>query len=319
MAQGGARRKRRYNAGMLSRKPFEAPAALLRRAAELPPLAMAVVNAVSATALQSARMALEHELITPLLVGEAALMRRLAGEINWPLDNIQLVHADGEADAVRKTVDLVRGGAARGIMKGHVHTDVFMSGLVRKESGLRGGGWFTHVFHLTVPGSERTLLLTDAAVNIAPDVTVRFAAMQNAVELALKLGVARPKVAVLSATEEVNPRMPSSTEAAQLAELAAQKIPQAQVCGPLAFDGIVSPEAARAKNITHPVAGHADIIVVPGIETGNALYKMMVYFMSACAAGVVLGAKAPIVLTSRADPPAARLASAALAAVAAAD
>ncbi len=300
---------------MLSSRPFECPPALLAMAQEKPAVVTAVANAGSALALESVRLAAEAGLIVPLLVGDKTAIARAADEIAWDIQDLEILHAGDEDQAALAAAKLAGGGAAGALMKGHVHTDAFMMAILNKESGLRTGRRLTHVFHMTVPDSEKALLITDAAVNIAPDLETKFEAMRNAVALAQALGTGEPRVAILSGSEEPTERMPSSMDAAALAERAATELEGALVHGPLAFDNAVSPEAARIKDIRHPVAGNADILLAPNIETGNALFKMMVYFMSACAAGIVLGAKVPAILTSRADPPEARLASAAIAAI----
>lgn len=300
---------------MLSDRPYECPAALLELARALPPVATAVASAGAALPLESARLAQEAGLIEPLLVGDPHAIAEAAEAIGWNIAGLRIVAAEDEAAAAAAAAALCREGEAGALMKGQLHTDAFMLGILRRESGLRTTRRLTHVFHMTVPGSGRTLLITDAAVNVAPDVNTRVQALKNAVDLARALGMDRPRVAVLSATEDVTDKMPSSVEAAQIAERARREVPDALIHGPLAFDIALSPDAAAIKGIVDPVAGNADILVVPNIETGNALFKMMVYFMSACAAGIVLGAKVPAILTSRADPPEARLASAAIAAI----
>ncbi len=300
---------------MLSRRPFECPAALLARAQALPPVPTAIANAGAALPMESARMACDARIIDPLLVGDPNAIAAEAERIGWDISGLKVVSAGSEEDAADAAAALCRDGDARVLMKGHLHTDAFMLGMLKRSSGLRTSRRLTHIFHMTIPGDGKVLLITDAAVNVAPDVTTRIQAAKSAVHLARALGIERPKVAVLSATEEVTPKMPSSLEAAEIAERARQELPDADIHGPLAFDLAVSPDAAAVKGIDNPVAGNADIIVVPNIETGNALFKMMVYFMSACAAGVVLGAKVPAILTSRADPPEARLASAAIASI----
>lgn len=300
---------------MLSDRPYECPAALLEQARALPPVATAIANAGAVLPLESARIAHEAGLIEPLLVGAPRAIAKAAERIGWNVSGVRIVAAEGEETAARVAAELCRDGAAGALMKGQLHTDAFMLGILRRDSGLRTARRLTHVFHMTVPGSGRTLLITDAAVNVSPDVNTRVQALKNAVDLAHSLGIAQPRVAILSATEEVTHKMPSSVEAADVAERARREVRDALIRGPLAFDNALSPAAAALKGIDDPVAGNADILVVPNIETGNALFKMMVYFMSACAAGVVLGAKVPAILTSRADPPEARLASAAIASI----
>lgn len=304
---------------MLSDRPYECPPALLDRARRLPAVPTAVASAGATLPLESARLAQEAGLIEPLLVGNPRDIAAAAEKISWNIHGLHIAPADNEESAACIAAELCRDRKAGVLMKGQLHTDAFMFGILRRESGLRTARRLTHVFHMTVPGNSRTLLITDAAVNVAPDVNTRVQALKNAVELAKSLGIEQPRVAVLSATEEVTQKMPSSIEAAEVAERARREVKDALIRGPLAFDNALSPAAAALKGIDDPVAGNADILVVPNIETGNALFKMMVYFMSACAAGIVLGAKVPAILTSRADPPEARLASAAIASILAHD
>lgn len=300
---------------MLSTEPFECPSYLLAKAAPLPPIRTAVVNAGAALPMESARLAVERGIIEPVLIGEPDAISSAAKSMQWDISHVQIVTAHGEAQAATIAAAMAANDQVDIIMKGHIHTDAFMSALVKAEAGLRTDRRFTHVFHMTVPHRDAVLLISDAAVNVHPDVDTKMQIVKNAVDLAHALGNQEPRVALLSATEAVTERMPSSVHAATLAERARTEVPGAIVHGPLAFDNAISPQAVKIKGIEHPVAGHADILVVPDIVTGNALFKMMVYFMSACAAGVVLGAKVPIILTSRADPPEARLASAAIAAI----
>ncbi|MDP4796054.1 MAG: bifunctional enoyl-CoA hydratase/phosphate acetyltransferase, partial [Rhodospirillales bacterium] len=200
------------------------------------------------------------------------------------------------------------------LMKGQLHTDTIMRAVVARSAGLRTERRISHVFHMTVPNSEKALMITDGAVNVAPDERTLMDIVRNAVDLAHALGYARPKVAMLSGSESVIESMPSTVLAKRIVDRArGGEITDADVDGPFGFDNAVSPHAAELKGITSPVAGKADILAVPNIEMGNGLFKMLVYFRSALAAGVVLGAKVPIVLTSRADPPEARLAASAIA------
>lgn len=298
---------------MLCDRPFSCPETLL---AGIPSHAepTAVVAATSAVVLESAREATARGLIEPILIGSPAVIARLAGEMGWSLDGIRIVPADSEDEAARAGVALVRSGEARLLMKGHLHTDILMRAVLDRETGLRTGRRISHVFHMSVPYSARELMITDAAINVAPDHRTKLDIVRNAVDLAHALGNRRPRVALLSATEQPSSSVPSSLEAAAvMAALIEDGRDDFDVYGPLAFDNAVSPAAALLKGIDHPVAGHADILVVPNIETGNALFKMMVHFMGATAGGIVLGAAVPIVLTSRADPAEARLASTALA------
>lgn len=299
---------------MLCERPFACPPSLLALtsgAAE----PTAVVAANTATVLESARSAHQHGLIEPILVGTPALIKEAADAIGWDVRDHRVVAADSEDEAAAAGVALARSGQATILMKGHLHTDVLMRAVLDRRAGLRTGRRLTHVFHMSVPYSDRELMISDAAVNVAPDLATKLDIVRNAVGLAHALGQERPRVALLSATEQPSDSMPSSRAAVDVIRALAETDEglRCDVFGPLAFDNAVSPAAARQKGIDNPVAGNADIIVVPNIETGNAIFKLMVYFMGATAAGIVLGASVPIVLTSRVDPPEARLASAALA------
>jgi len=300
---------------MLSELPFEVPAYLLERAKLVKPARTAVAGADTALAIESVRAATEAGVIEPIMVGDETRIRDLADAQDWDISAFEIIAADSETDSSAKAVEQARCGAASALMKGHVHTDALMRAVVNKETGLRMGRRLSHVFHMTIPGSDQVLHITDAAVNVAPDANTMIHIINNAAELARALGTAVPKVAVLSASETPLPAMPSSLQAREVVERALTEVADAVVGGPFAFDNAVSPAAAALKGIDHPAAGNADILVVPNIETGNCLFKMMAWFMSATAAGIVMGATVPIVLTSRADPPEARLAAAIIAAV----
>lgn len=293
---------------------YACPTRLLDTARRLPPLPIAVAAANSPFALEGARRAREQGVVEPVLVGDPIDIRRIAKEMAWPLEGTRIVRARDDEDAARRAVQLARSGECGAVMKGHLHTDTLMLAALKKDAGLRAGRRFTHAFYMSAPGWKRGLILSDAAVNVAPSVDTKLDIVRNAVDLAHALGIPEPRVALLSCTEEVTDRVQSSLDAAEVsARWRDSQYEGALVHGPLAFDVAVSPEAARIKGIDHPVAGHADALVVADIESGNALFKMMVHFMGATAAGVVLGASVPIVLTSRADPPEARLISAAVA------
>lgn len=301
---------------MLSKIPFEFPSYLNDRAAGLSPLPMAVAGAGYPLVMDSARRATEAGFIEPVLVGEAAEITDIARQSGWDISRFRLVPADDEAHAAETAAALARGGEVAALMKGHVHTDTLMRAILTRSAGLRTDRRVSHIFHMTLPGRDRVIHITDAAVNIHPDTGEKLDIVLNAVELAQKLGMATPKVAMLSGAETVSPAMPSSVEAADVVRRAnSGAVTGAIVDGPFGFDNAVSPEAARIKGVDSPVAGQADILVVPNLEAGNFLFKQMVYFMSATAAGIVMGAKVPVVLTSRADPPEARLAAAAIASI----
>ncbi len=300
---------------MLSTTPIECPKGLLDTAKPYPRIATAIVNAGKVLPLKSAKMATQEGLIEPILVGDQAQIKAAANEIDWDISEHRLVQADGEVPSAETAVALARGGEASSLMKGDVHTDQLLRAVLNKETGLRTGNRLSHVFHMTLPGSDQSLCITDAVINVLPDVKTKLHIARNVVNLLHAIGNARPKIAVLSASEVATSAMPSSVEADEVARLADSEIADADIEGPFAFDNAMSPKAAKLKNVTGAVAGQADVLLVPNIETGNALFKQMVYFMSAAAAGVVLGASVPIILTSRADPAAARLAGTALASI----
>lgn len=301
---------------MLSNVPHEFPAYLKKLTAGLPPLPMAVVGAAHPLVLDSARRAAEEGFIEPVLIGDPDEIRAIAAGTGWDVSRFRIVPAEGEAKTAETGAALASRGEVAALMKGHVHTDALMRAVLARDAGLRTDRRTSHVFHMTVPGRDRVIHITDAAINISPGVGEKLDITLNAVELARKLGMAEPKVALLSGAETVNPAMPSSVEADEVVRRANNgAVTGAIVDGPFGFDNAVSPEAARIKGIDSPVAGQADILVVPNLEAGNFLFKQMVYFMSATAAGLVMGAKVPIVLTSRADPPEARLAAAAIASI----
>lgn len=301
---------------MLSQLTPVCPQPLLNQAQALPAMATAVVNAGSELALESAKLAFEAGIIVPILVGNIAAIQKAAQAIDWNIDQFELIASESEEDSAAKAVQCVHQGMAKLLMKGHLHTDVLIRALLNKEHGLRTGERLSHLFHMSVPDSDRVLCITDAVVNVSPDTKTQLSILRGATDVMHALGNLKPKVALLSATEVVTQAMPSSMAAKELlAAMSDQDHQAADVFGPLAFDGAMSPEAAKIKGITHSVAGHADVLLVPNIETGNAIFKQLVYFNGATAAGVLMGAKVPVILTSRADPPAARLASAALAVV----
>ena len=301
---------------MLSSLPFDTPDHVIARASGGAAAVTAVAGAGSRVALESARRAASHGLIEPVLVGDLDAVAAIARDMDWDLDDIRTVAAADERQAAEVAVALARGGEAAALMKGQVHTDALMRAVVARDTGLRTGRRMSHAFYMTAPGRDGSITISDAAINVAPDPAVKLDIVNNAVALLHALGIAEPKVAVLSATEVPIAAMPSSLDAAEVVRRAAQgEVANAVVDGPFAFDVAISPEAAAIKGVDSPVAGRADLLIMPNIEAGNAVFKAMVYFMSATAAGLVMGAKVPIMLTSRADPPEARLTAAALAAI----
>jgi len=298
---------------MLKTDSYQCPKSLLELAESLSPTPTAIVGAHGKLPMKSAKLAQEQNLISPVFVGNRVAILKLAEELHWDISLERIVHAETDRDSADVAAALAGNGEVAALMKGQIHTDEFMHGILQRDAGLRTDRRLTHIFHMTLPEHNNSLMITDGAVNVAPSIDTRLQAAQHAIELSHMLGNNNPKVAVLSGTESPIKSMPSSIEAAEITRRAVNEISGGQVFGPLAFDNAISTKAANLKKINHPVAGNADILLVPNIETGNALFKMMVYFMSACAAGIVLGANVPITLTSRADPPEARVASAALA------
>lgn len=281
------------------------------------PIRVAVVDAAQGVVIETLRKAYALGLVEPRLVGEPESIAAVCEELDWKLAKDWIVPADGDAAAAAKSVELVRSGEADAVMKGHVHTDVLMHALLDKDSGLRmPARRVSHVFITEVSTRPKLLGITDAAINIAPDLNAKAQILQNAIDLFHLLGIETPKAAVLSAVETVNPEIASTLDAASLTLMAQRgQITGAVVDGPLAFDNAVSRKAAQEKGIASPVAGDADILLVPDLVSGNILAKNLEYLGGAVAAGIALGMAVPVVLTSRADPAPARLASLAVAAL----
>jgi phosphate acetyltransferase len=295
----------------------QAPKRLLEQAQALRPPRVALVNAGSVNALTGIREAADLGLALPILIGNEAKIRDTATEIGWDISALRLIHAPGET-ASGTAAALARDGEADGIMKGQVHTSTFLKGLLPSSAGLRDKGTRCgHIFHITGPQSDRPLLLTDAALNVDPDMDTRKACLSLAVALARALGDDHPKAGLLAPSEDPVPSIPITMEAAEIALWAKTALPGATVQGPMALDLIFSREAAEAKGYASEVSGDADIMLVPNITSGNALFKIMVLGMGCCAGGIVLGAKVPILLTSRSQKAPDRIASAALGVIAA--
>ncbi|MDB5842933.1 MAG: Phosphate butyryltransferase [Polaromonas sp.] len=287
---------------------------LLKAAKGLPRIRMGVVHPCSREALEGALDADRLGLIQAILVGPEARIRALAGECGLDLAGFSIVDVPHSHAAAARAVELARAGEVEALMKGSLHSDELLGAVVNAQTGLRTERRVSHVFVLDVPRYPKPLLITDAAINVAPDFDAKVDIVQNAIDLAHALGIARPKVAVLSAVETVNPKLRSSMDAAALSKMADRgQITGGLVDGPLAFDNAVSLAAARTKGIQSEVAGDADILVVPDLESGNMLVKQLEYLGGAQAAGLVMGAKVPIVLTSRADSAHSRIASCAIA------
>lgn len=291
-------------------------AGLIDRAAQLSPLRTAVVCPNDKNSLGGAILAAERQLIDPLLIGSRARILDAAAESGLAVDENWIIDAANAHEACQRAVALTQSGEARAIMKGNVHSDELLGAILKKDAGLRTGRRISHVFVMDAPTLDRLLFISDAAVNIAPDLSTKVDIVQNAIDLAQACGIETPKVGVLSAVEMVNIAIPSTLDAAILSKMAERgQIKGGVVDGPLAMDNAVDMGAARTKGIASFVAGRADILIAPNIEAGNMLAKELTFVARAEAAGLVIGAKVPVMLTSRADNDRARLASSALAAL----
>lgn len=283
---------------------------------DIPPIPSAVVWPCEAHALAGPVDAYKEKIIEPILVGSESKIRAVAQGAGIDLTGCEIHDVATEEEAAAHGVSLVRSGKAHGLMKGSLHTDILMHAVVAKDGGLRTKRRISHVFIIDVPTYPEFLFVTDAAINIFPDLEVKRDIVQNAIDFHIGLGLGEPRVAILSAVEVVNPNIPGTTDAASLCKMAERgQITGGILDGPLAMDNAISPEAAKIKNIQSPVAGRAQILVVPDLEAGNMLAKNLIFMAEADAAGIVLGAAAPIVLTSRADSVRARMASTAVGAL----
>jgi phosphate acetyltransferase len=287
---------------------------LIAAAQEVVPAVTIVTHPCDESSLRGAIEAAESRLIVPVLVGPAAKIRAVAAEHGLDLKEYEIVDAPHSHAAAAQAVALIREGRGELLMKGSLHTDELMREVTASATGLRTERRISHVFVMDVPGHADTLFITDAAINIFPDLDVKRDIVQNAIDLWTTIGLGQPRVAIVSAVETVTTKIPSTIDAAALCKMADRgQITGGVLDGPLAFDNAISPEAARIKGLTSPVAGRAQIIVVPDLEAGNMLAKNLTFLSHADAAGIVLGARVPIVLTSRADTVRSRLASCAVA------
>jgi phosphate butyryltransferase len=289
-------------------------AALIERARLLPPMRIAVVAPEDRNSLGGAVLSAKRGLSVPILIGERARIEAAARDIDADISAFAIVEAASHAEAAAKAIAMVGAREADAVMKGNIHSDELLAQVVKKDGGLRGPRRISHVFVMDVPTLDNLLMISDAAINIAPDLTTKIDIVQNAIDLAHACGVPQPKVGILSAVETVNINIPSTMDAAILSKMAERgQIRGGIVDGPLAMDNAIDMEAARTKGITSLVAGRADILIVPNLEAGNMLAKELTFVARANAAGLVVGAAAPVILTSRADDEDSRLASVALA------
>jgi phosphotransacetylase len=287
---------------------------LLARCEGLSPVPTAVAHPCEATALEGAVEAAQKGLIAPLLVGPATKIAETAASAGIDLGDLPIVDVPHSHASATKAVELIREGKAEILMKGSLHTDELMSAIVSREGGLRTGRRISHVFIMDVPTYHKVLLVTDAAINIAPTLEDKVDICQNVIDLAVSLGLEKPKVAILAAVETVTSKMPATIDAAALCKMAERgQIKGALLDGPLAFDNAISKEAAEMKGIKSAVAGDPDILLAPDLEAGNILAKQLSFLANADSAGMVLGAKVPVILTSRADSVRSRIASCAVA------
>lgn len=287
---------------------------IVEQARRYGPKRVAVAAAANALVLRSIKQAEELGLITPLLVGHRDEILAEAEAVGYQVSDDKIVHVAMKNETAPKAVELVRTGKADILMKGYLHTHVLLHAVLDSNTGLRTDRLLSHVFLMQVPTYHKLLAVTDAAINIAPDLLQKAAIVQNAVDLMRSLGIDLPKVAALSSVETINPRIPSTIDAACLHKMAERgQINHAIVDGPFAFDNAISRQAALEKGIDSPVSGDADILLAPDLDAGNILSKNLEYLASAQMAGIVMGARVPIVLTSRSDPPGARTYSLALA------
>jgi phosphate acetyltransferase len=294
--------------------PHERYDRLISYARTLPPVTVAVAHPCDEISLGAVIEAAQLGLIVPILVGPRARVTCVAAEHKLDISAFELVDSAHSHDSAAKAVELVRAGRAEALMKGSLHTDELMGAAVARDTGIRTARRISHCFVMDVPGHDMPLIITDAAVNIAPTLEDKVDIVQNAIDLARAMNFAEVRVAILSAMETVNPKVPSTIEAAALCKMAQRgQITGAELDGPLALDNAIDPQAAEIKHIVSPVAGRANILVVPDLEAGNMLAKSLSFLAGADAAGIVLGARVPIILTSRADTVVARLASCAVA------
>ena len=301
---------------MLSNKEIICPNNLLDEAHKKKGVKVAVVNAGKPLPMLSVQDAVSENLIEPIFIGNKEEIKKCAEDIKWDISSYEIIHEPVENNTAKIAAKLASEDKIKIIVKGHIHTDVLMKEVLKREYNLLGKTRLSHIWHMTVEKDDKPLIITDGALNVLPNVKTKMHILKNVINFSNRIGISRPKVAVLSATEEVLESVPSSLDAAELTKLAKEENLEADVFGPLAFDNSISKKSAGIKGIKNSVAGEADVLLVPSVETGNGLVKMMIYFMGACAAGVVVGGKVPVVITSRSDEAQARLASIAAAVVA---
>jgi len=301
---------------MLSNKEIVCPNNLLDHAHRKKAVYAAIVNAGLPLPMLSVQDAVNENLITPIFIGDKKEILKCAEGLKWDISSYEIIHEPIENNTAAIAAKLASQDKVKIIVKGHIHTDILMKEVLKRDYNLLGKTRLSHIWHMTNTKDDKPLIITDGALNVLPNVKTKMHILRNVIDFSNRIGIERPKVAVLSATEEILDSVPSSIDADEITRIAKQDNLNADVFGPLAFDNSISKKSAAIKSIKNIVAGDADILLVPSVETGNSLVKMMIYFMGACAAGVVVGGKVPIVITSRSDEAQARLASIAAAVVA---
>ena len=301
---------------MLSNKKIVCPNNLVNVAKKKGKIDAAIVNAGEIFPMESVHKAVQYNLINPIFIGNENEIKKYADKLKWNISNYKIINEKDENSTAPIAAKLASDDKVKIIVKGHIHTDILMKAVLKRDLNLIGKKRLSHVWHMTLDKDDKPFIITDGVVNVLPKLEVKMHILRNAVDFAKKIGISRPKVSVLSATEEILESVPSSVDAEKITKRAKEENINADVFGPLAFDNSVSKKSAAIKKIKNDVSGNADILLVPNVEAGNALVKMMIYFMGACAAGVVLGGKTPVVITSRSDEAEARLASIAAAIVA---
>ena len=301
---------------MLSNKEIICPNNLLDVAHKKKGVKVAVVNAGKPLPMLSIQDAVNENLIEPIFIGDKKEILKCADDLQWDISQYEIIDEPIENNTAKIATKLASEDKVKIIVKGHIHTDILMKEVLKREYNLLGKTRLSHIWHMTIEKDDKPLIITDGALNVLPNIKTKMHILKNVINFSHRIGTLRPKVAVLSATEEVLDSVPSSLDAAELTKLAKDENLEADVFGPLAFDNSISKKSSAIKGIKNIVAGEADVLLVPSVETGNGLVKMMIYFMGACAAGVVVCGKVPVVITSRSDEAQARLASIAAAVVA---
>ena len=301
---------------MLSNKEIICPNNLLDVAHQKKGVKVAVVNAGKPLPMLSIQDAVNENLIEPIFIGDKKEILKCADDLKWDISKYEIIDEPVENNTAKISAKLASEDKVKIIVKGHIHTDILMKEVLKREYNLLGKTRLSHIWHMTINKDDKPLIITDGALNVLPNVKTKMHILKNVINFSNRIGISRPKIAVLSATEEVLESVPSSLEAAELTRLAIKEKLEADVFGPLAFDNSISKKSAAIKGIKNIVSREAVVLLVPSVETGNSLVKMMIYFMGACAAGVVVGGKVPVVITSRSDEAQARLASIAAAVVA---